>query len=121
MKAVLDGGGAFDVSLPAGTSDVREISESLQAVWSWNVSAREPGKARTLALSFYVIPPGSVSPDPVAIKVLNRTIDIDVTYPWLLDHYWEKYWKWLIGGVATVISAWFAWWWKRHFSTPAGP
>ena len=121
MRAVLDGGGEFDISMAAGSSDIREVSGSLQAVWSWNVSAREPGKARSLALSFYVVPPGSVSPDPIAIKVLNRMIDVDVTYPWLVDHYWDKYWKWLIGGVASVISAWFAWWWKRHFSTPAGP
>ncbi len=121
MKATLDGGGVFDVSAASGGSDVRELGPSLHAVWTWNVSPREPGKSQPLVLSFYVIPPASVAPGPVQIKVLHRRIDVDVTYPWLLDHYWDRYWKWLVGGAATVVSACFAWWWRQRFSAPAGP
>jgi hypothetical protein len=52
---------------------------------------------------------------PRELPQIDRDVEVKVTVWWLIDHYWEKYWQWMIGGLASAIGAAFAWWWKnRH-------
>jgi hypothetical protein len=41
--------------------------------------------------------------------------ELFATDRWLIDHYWGKYWKWMIGGLASAIAAAIAWWWKKRY------
>lgn len=46
-------------------------------------------------------------------------IKMKVTIWWLIDHFFAKYWKWLLGGLGTVFITVFGWSWKKRFGQPA--
>jgi len=43
------------------------------------------------------------------VKIFERKINVDVTLWWLIDTYFEKYWKWLLSGLGALLAAWWAW------------
>lgn len=46
---------------------------------------------------------------------LDRTIEVKVTFWWLIDHFFEKYWKWLLGGLGILLMTLLGSWLKKRF------
>jgi len=82
--------------------------------WSWSVKAKHDGEALPLYLNIWCELPKELGGPLEMIPTLTRYIRIDVTPIWILNTYWEK-WKWILGGIGTVLVTAFGLWWKsRH-------
>ena len=82
--------------------------------WSWSVKAKHDGEALPLYLNIWCELPKELGGPLEMIPTLTRYISIDVTPIWILNTYWEK-WKWILGGIGTVLVTAFGLWWKsRH-------
>ena len=82
--------------------------------WSWSVKAKHDGEALPLYLNVWCELPKELGGPLEMIPTLTRYIHIDVTPIWILNTYWEK-WKWILGGIGTVLVTAFGLWWKsRH-------
>jgi hypothetical protein len=113
MRAALTGGD-FEITPVEGQDfdGVKDLSATNRNSWEWDIVPKWPGKKRLLHLRLEVIlPPGLGTPWEI---VLDREIEVEVTLWWLLDHFWEKYWKWMIGGLASAAGAAMAYWWKNR-------
>lgn len=114
MRATLRGPG-FDVKPVDGNSEEQSISSIQRTTWSWDVTPLHPGEKQTLHLRLEaVLPPELGSTRTIA--TLDRDIQVDVTLWWLIDHYFEKYWKWLLGGIGSALASAIAWWWKNRYA-----
>lgn len=107
MRAKLTGAEEdFSITLvtDAGNPDeTRSVRSDGRTEWSWDVRAKHPGSKQPLHLMLWSVLPSELG-EPELLKEYDRQIDVDVTTWWLIDHYWEKYWKWLIGGLATFVG-----------------
>ena len=75
--------------------------------------AKHVGQQLPLHLRVWaVLPPELGEPDEV-LK-LDKLIHVDVTLWWLVDEFWEKYWKWILGGLGTAIAGAIGAWWKSR-------
>ena len=113
MRATLTGGD-FEITPVEGKDfdGVKDLSATNRNSWQWDIAPKWPGKKRLLHLRLEVIlPPGLGTPWEI---VLDREVEVEVTLWWLLDHFWEKYWKWMIGGLASAAGAALAYWWKNR-------
>ena len=97
-------------------SPVRQrINMEGRTIWSWDVTPTWPGK-QMLHLRLVAIPPPEFS-SPYTIPVpLDRNIEVKVTLWWLIDHFYEKYWKFLLGGLGTLFMTVLGWWWRKRAS-----
>lgn len=114
MRAVLSGED-FDI-VPGEGKDfdgIKDLSASLRTSWAWDVRARKPGEALLLHLRVWAVLPEHLG-EPREIIKLDRPIRVQATAPWLIDTYWEKYWKWLLGGLGSTLTAVIAWWWQHR-------
>jgi hypothetical protein len=116
MRAELTGED-FDIT-PAEGKDfdgTKTLSDTLRTTWAWDLKAKRPGKSLLLHLIVSAVLPESLG-EPRVIVELNRPIHVDVTWWRLLDTYWEKYWKWLLGGLASAFFTIIGWRFKNRWT-----
>lgn len=109
MRATLSGP-EFEVK--AIDQEIQLVSSSERTTWSWDITPLSAGKNLALHLRLEAVLPADLGP-PKTITTLDRELTVEVTWWWLFDHYFEKYWKWLLGGLGTAISGLVVWWWKN--------
>lgn len=117
MRATLTGED-FDI-VPSEGRDfdgVKDVSATRRTTWSWDVRAKHPGQWLPLHLRVWAQIPKELG-EPYEIIKLDRTLRVDVTWWWVVDHFWEKYWKWLLGSLGSALAAAFGWWWKNRKTT----
>lgn len=117
MKASLTGENFKITPVPAGT-EVQDINFSGRTIWSWNIVPTWPG-TQTLQLRLIAIPPKSIGEPYTIPEALDREIVVEVTIWWAFDHFFEKYWKWLLGGLGTLLVTILGWWWKKTYGNKA--
>lgn len=83
-----------------------------RTIWGWEITPTWPGQ-HTLHLRLVAILPEAIGSSYTIPALLDRTIEVEVTLWWLFDHFFDKYWQWLLGGLGTMLAA-FAWWWKKR-------
>lgn len=111
MRAILTG---EYFKIKANSPEQQMINMAGRTIWSWEITPTWPG-TQTLHLRLIAIPPDAMS-SPYTIPVpLDRTIEVKVTFWWLIDHFFEKYWKWLLGGFGTLLMTLLSWWLKKRF------
>jgi hypothetical protein len=110
MKATLTG---ENFTIKPNSPEQQTIHLAGRTIWSWDITPTWPG-TQTLHLRLIAIPPAGIA-DPYTIPVpLDRTIEVQVTPWWLLDFFFDKYWKWLLGGLGTLLFTVLGWWWKKR-------
>jgi len=114
MRATLSGP-EFEIKPVPEGSEEQPVSPTQRTTWSWDVTPLVPGDNLVLHLRLQVVLPPEISP-PKTITTLDKEIKVEVTWWWLFDNFFEKYWKWLFGGLGTAISGMAAWWWKNRKS-----
>jgi|GEM_PF-4137340 len=114
MRATLKGD---DFTITPVTEETQPISAVERTTWAWQVTPKRPGHNLPLYLSLNVVLPQELAGRAVIDPPLDKRIDVEVTWWWLLDTYWEKYWQWLLGGLGTAFASAVAWWWKRRQGT----
>ena len=114
MEASLSGS-EFVIEPSAPTR--KTLNPSERAMWSWVITPKHPGEKLPLMLTAKAILPSDFAP-PYEVILLQREINVQVTMWWLFDHYFDKYWKWLLGGAAGLVTALFGWWWKEGRTAP---
>ena len=111
MRAILTG---ENFKINANSPEQQMINMEGRTIWSWEITPTWPG-TQTLHLRLIAIPPDTMS-SPYTIPVpLDRIIEVKVTFWWLIDHFFEKYWKWLLGGLGTLLMTFLGWWLKKRF------
>ena len=116
MRASLIGSQDFEVK--AVDPEEQLVSSTQRTTWSWDIIPLHPGEKLLLHLRLAVVLPPELGP-PKTVTTIDREINVEVTWWWLFDHNFEKYWKWLLGGLGGVIASVVAWWWKSKH-TPNG-
>ena len=110
MKATLTG---ENFTIKPNSPEQQTIHLAGRTIWSWDIIPTWPG-SQILHLRLIAIPPAGIA-DPYTIPVpLDRTIEVKVTPWWLLDFFFDKYWKWLLGGLGTLLFTVLGWWWKKR-------
>jgi hypothetical protein len=114
MRATLTGVD-FEITPVEGKdfNGAKGLSMTGRTEWAWTIVPTSPGKKKLHLLVWVVLPPELG--EPRELPQINRDVEVEVTVWWLIDHYWEKYWKWMIGGLASAIAAAIAWWGKKRF------
>lgn len=110
MEATLKGD---NFTIQAVTPEKQPVSAKERTFWSWSITPKQPGAKQPLYLTLNVVPPPELG-GPRTIKVLEKKIDVEVTWWWLFDTFFDKYWKWLLGGIGTAFAGLLAWWWKNR-------
>ena len=114
MKAMLSGGKDFEIT-PVGDKGfdgVKDLSATARTEWGWTVVPTSPGKKQLHLVLAVMLPPELGLPRE--LPQIDRTVEVKVTVWWVIDHYWERYWQWMLGGLASALAAAFAWWWKNR-------
>ena len=110
MKATLTG---ENFTITPNSPEQQTLNPTGRTIWSWEITPTWPG-TQTLHLRLIAIPPPGLATDPYTIPVpLDREIKVEVTFWWLIDHFFDKYWKWLLGGFGTLLVTVLGWWWKK--------
>jgi len=117
MEATLTGS-AFQIE--AVRPERQSVSSTHRTTWAWEVTATQVGKRLPFHLTLNVILPPELGP-PHTIAPLDRYIDVEVTWWWAFDHYFDRYWQWLLGGLGTTLAGVIAWWWKRRTAATPAP
>lgn len=120
MRVTLTGDD-FDITPTKGKSfdGIKDLSTTQRTEWSWDVTAKKVGEKLPLHIQVSAVLPKELG-EPDVLK-LDRLIQVKVTWFWLLDNFWEKYWKWLLGGLGAALASAIAAWWKyRHPNTTVG-
>lgn len=81
---------------------VKDLSMTGRTEWGWIIVPTSPGKKQLHLLLAVVLPPELG--EPGELPTMRRDIQVDVTIWWLIDHYWEKYWKWLLDGLGAALA-----------------
>lgn len=111
MRATLSGP---DFEVKPIDSEEQPVSSTQRTTWSWDIIPQRPGKNLALHIRLEAVLPPELGP-PKTITTLDREITVEVTWWWLFDHYYDKYWKELLAGLGTLLASALAWWWKnRH-------
>ncbi len=110
MRATLSGP---DFEVKAIDPEEQLVGSTVRTTWSWDVTPLRAGEKLALHLRLAAVLPEELGP-PKTITTLDREINVEVTWWWLFDHYFEKYWKWLLGGLGTAMASAVAWWWKNR-------
>lgn len=115
MRATLTGGDDFDITPTEGKGfDGQKIlSASRRTEWSWDIKAKHVGERLPLHLRVWAVLPKELG-EPYEVLKLDKLIQVEVTWLWLLDEYWEKYWKWILGGLGTALAGAIGAWWKSR-------
>lgn len=114
MRATLTGDD-FDI-MPTegkGFDGQKNLSASRRTEWAWDIKARHVGERLPLHLRVWAILPQELG-EPYEVLKLDKLIHVEVTWLWLLDEFWEKYWKWLLGGLGTALAGAIGAWWKSR-------
>ncbi|MCX7239525.1 MAG: hypothetical protein NTU86_03705 [Burkholderiales bacterium] len=115
MKATLTG---VDFAItPVGDKDfdgVKDLSANARTEWGWTLVPTAPGKKQLHLVLAVVLPPELGLPRE--LPQIERNVEVEVTIWWVIDHYWERYWQWMLGGLASALAASLAWWWKNRQS-----
>lgn len=110
MRATLSGP---DFEVTAIDPEEQLVSSAQRTTWSWDITPLHAGEKLALHLRLAAVLPSELGP-PKTIATLDREIRVEVTWWWLFDHHFEKYWKWLLGGLGTALASAIAWWWKNR-------
>ncbi|MCF8150729.1 MAG: hypothetical protein K9K30_16645 [Burkholderiaceae bacterium] len=114
MRATLTGDDFLITPTEARDFDgTKNIYANRRTEWSWDIKARRVGESLPLHLRVWAILPKSLG-EPDEVLKLDKLIQVEVTWTWLLDEFWEKYWKWLLGGLGTALAGAVAAWWKSR-------
>jgi len=114
MRATLTGAD-FEITPVEGKDfdGVKDLSMTARTEWGWTVVPKLPGKKELILLLSVVLPPELGKPSE--LPAMQRPIEVEVTTWWVIDHYWSKYWQWLLGGLGAAALTMFGWWWKKRF------
>lgn len=113
MRATLSGP-SQDFEVKAVDPEEQTVSSTQRTRWSWDITPLHPGENLVLHLRLAVILPPELGSQKT-ITSIDKIINVEVTRWWQFDHYFEKYWRWLLGGLGTAMASIVAWWWKnRH-------
>lgn len=107
MRATLSG---EEFKVIAIDPEVQLVSLSERTRWSWDITPLSANETLSLHLRLEVIFPSELGVK--TITTLDREIYVEATWWWLFDHYFDKYWKWLLGGLGTTIASIVVWWWN---------
>jgi hypothetical protein len=110
MRATLSGP---DFEIKAIDPEEQLVGSTQRTTWSWDITPLRAGEKLALHLRLAAVLPEELGP-PKTITTLEREINVEVTWWWLFDHYFDKYWKWLLGGLGTALASAIAWWWKNR-------
>jgi hypothetical protein len=110
MRATLSGP---DFEVKAIDPEEQLVGSTQRTTWSWDITPLRAGEKLALHLRLAAVLPEELGP-PKTITTLEREINVEVTWWWLFDHYFDKYWKWLLGGLGTALASTIAWWWKNR-------
>ncbi|MDD5330639.1 MAG: hypothetical protein PHX38_11565 [Sulfuricella sp.] len=110
MRATLSGQN-FEVK--AIDPEEQVVGATLRTTWSWDITPLNFGKNLALHLRLEALPPPEIG-STKTITTIDREIRVEVTWWWLFDHYYEKYWKELLAGLGTALASLVAWWWKKR-------
>jgi hypothetical protein len=119
MRATLTGPD-FEIT-PVESKDfkgVKDLSMNARTEWGWTLVPKLPGKKQLHLLLAVVLPPELG--EPRELPTMSRDVEVEVSVWWLLDHYWEKYWKWVLSGLGGALAAAIGWWWKKRSGGSAG-
>lgn len=97
---------------------VKDLSMTGRTEWGWTIVPTSPGKKQLHLLLYVVLPPELG--EPRELPAMNRDVEVEVTVWWLIDHYWEKYWKWILSGLGGALATAIGWWWKKRFGGGGG-
>lgn len=115
MRATLTGSDDFEI-IPTEAKNfdgLKNTSDTRRTEWSWDVKAKHVGQKLPLHLRVWAVLPQALG-EPYEVLKLDKLIHVEVTFLWLLDEFWEKYWKWILGGLGTVLAGAFGAWWKSR-------
>lgn len=90
MRATLSGP---DFEVKAIDPEEQPVGSTQRTTWSWDITPLRAGEKLALHLRLAAVLPSELGP-PKTITTLDREINVEVTWWWLFDHYFEKYWKW---------------------------
>jgi len=113
MKATLSGAD-FDIT-PVGDKNfdgIKDLSATGRTEWGWTLVPTAPGTKKLHLVLSVILPPELGLPRE--LPQLERNVQVEVTVWWLIDHYWERYWQWMLGGLASAAAAAIAWWWQHR-------
>ena len=95
-----------------GFDGIKDLSATARTEWGWTIVPTSPGKKKLHLLLLVVLP--TELGQPGELPQINRDIDVEVTVWWLIDHFWDKYWKWILGGLGGAISTAVGYWWTNR-------
>ncbi len=120
MRATLTGEDFYITPTEAKDFDgIKNPSATRRTEWSWDVKAKHVGQQLPLHLRVWTILPRELG-EPHEVLKLDKLIHVEVTFLWLVDEYWEKYWKWILGGLGTALAGAIGTWWKTRQTKAAG-
>ena len=114
MRATLTGAD-FDITPTEGKGfdGQKYLSATRRTEWAWDIKAKHVGETLPLHLRVWAVLPKELG-EPHEVLKLDKLIHVEVTIFWLLDEFWEKYWKWILGGLGTAIASAIGAWWKSR-------
>lgn len=114
MRATLTGAD-FDITPTEGNGfdGQKDLSATRRTDWAWDIKAKHVGETLPLHLRVWAVLPKELG-EPYEVLKLDKLIHVEVTLIWLLDEYWEKYWKWILGGFGTALASAIGAWWKSR-------
>lgn len=114
MRATLTGDD-FDITPTEGKGfdGHKNLSATLRTGWAWDIKAKRVGEMLPLHLRVWAVLPKELG-EPYEVLKLDKLIHVEVTIFWLLDEFWEKYWKWILGGLGTALASAIGAWWKSR-------
>ncbi|MBL7179135.1 MAG: hypothetical protein ABIK98_05550 [Pseudomonadota bacterium] len=119
MRATLTGED-FDIIPTEGKhfDGLKNLSATRRTEWSWDVKAKHVGQQLPLHLRVWAVLPQELG-EPYEVLKLDKLIHVEVTFLWLVNE-WEKYWKWILGGLGTALAGAIGAWWKSRQPKAAG-
>lgn len=111
MEAVLTG---EDFTVKAVQPPIQSVNMAGRTIWSWDITPHKPGR-HVLHLRLVVVLPEGLGKPHAIPQPLDRTIEVEVTPWWIFDHYFDRYWGPMLGGLVTMLAGVLAWWWKRRY------
>lgn len=114
MRATLTGDD-FDITPTEGKGfdGQKNLSATRRTEWAWDIKAKHVGETLPLHLRVWAVLPKELG-EPYEVLKLDKLIHVEVTIFWLLDEFWEKYWKWILGGLGTALAGAIGTWWKSR-------